>query len=102
VYGVDAKDAGADSWIGRYLFFAESPEGARARTRAAGFHKRQISVFWNPGREPPQGLPDDLESGDGHWYRSRFDDSGWTPWERLPEGYRHPPQGLAAVDPTVR
>jgi hypothetical protein len=102
VYGVDAHDAGADSWIGRYVCFAKSPEEASARIRDAGFHKRRIWGEWSAGQTPPEGLPDDLGPGDGHWYRSRFDDSGWTPWERLPGDYQHPPQGLAATDPSVR
>lgn len=102
VYGVDADDAGADSWIGRYVFFAQSRDEARARIRDAGFHKRRIGREWHPGQTPPEGVPADLGAGNGHWYRTRFDDSGWTPWERLPRHYRHPPQGLAAVDPSVR
>ncbi|GAB4062456.1 hypothetical protein GCM10028777_02240 [Angustibacter speluncae] len=102
VYGVDADDAGADTWIGRYVFFARSRDEARARIRDAGFHKRRIQREWRPGHAPPDGLPADLAPGNDHWYRTRFDDSGWTPWERLPRDYRHPPQGLAAADPSVR
>jgi hypothetical protein len=101
-YGVDIRDAGADSWIGRFVFFAESPVEARAHIRDAGFHKRQIEVEWSPRQEPREGLPDDLGPADGHWYRSRLNDCGWTPWERLPEDHRHPPPGRAAVDPSVR
>ena len=102
VYGVDADDAGADSWIGCYLFWAESADDARARTRDAGFHQKQIKARWSPGQEPPHGVPAELRRGDVHWYRSRLDDSGWTSWERLPPDYRNPPQDHAAKDPSVR
>jgi hypothetical protein len=102
VYGVDAEDAGADSWIGRYMLWAESADEAKARTRDAGFHQRRIWATWRPEQEPPQGIPPGLQQGDVHWYRSRLDDSGWTLWERLPSDYRHPPQGLAGKDPSVR
>jgi hypothetical protein len=102
VYGIDSKDAGADSWIGRYVFWAESVDEAKRRTREAGFHQRQITAQWSPGQTPPEVLPSELHRGDGHWYRSRLDDGGWTPWEQLPADYRHPPQGLAAKDPSLR
>ncbi len=102
MYGVDSKDAGADSWIGRYVLWAESVDEAKRRTREAGFHQRQITAQWSPGQTPPAGLPSELRRGDGHWYRSRLDDGGWTPWEQLPADYRHPPQGLAAKDPSLR
>jgi hypothetical protein len=45
VYGVDVEDALADSWISRFVCFAESPDEARAHIRDAGFHKGRI---WNP------------------------------------------------------
>lgn len=103
VYGVDAHDAGADTWTGRrYVCFAESPSAARQRIRDAGFHKRRVTVTWTPGDAPPALLPGELGPGNDHWYRSRLDDSGWTPWERLPADYRHPSQSLAAIDPSVR
>ncbi len=102
VYGVQSKDARADSWIGRYFFWAGSVDEAKRRTREAGFHQRQITAHWSPGQTPPEGLPSELHRGDGHWYRSRLDDGGWTPWEQLPADYRHPPQGLAAKDPSLR
>ena len=103
IYGVDAHDAGADSWIGRYVCFAASPDEARARIRDGGFHKRSLWGEWSPKAQSRNGRPPPaLEPGDVHWYRSRLDDSGWTPWERLPGDYRHPPQGLAATDPSVR
>jgi hypothetical protein len=102
VYGVDAQDAGADSWTGRYVFWADSLDEAMRRKRDAGFHQRQITSRWSPSQEPPEVLPSELRPGDVHWYRSRLDDSGWTPWEQLPADYRHPPQGRAALDPSVR
>ena len=101
-YGIDAQDAGADSWIGRYVIHVESADEARAQISGAGFHKRQISAHWSPALQPPEELPTGLVAGDRHWYRSRFDDSGWTAWEQLPEDYRHPAQGQAAIDPTSR
>jgi hypothetical protein len=101
-YGIDTRDAGADSWTGRYLFFARSPEEARSRVRDAGFHSKQIRARWAPGQEPPEGVPAGMGPGDEHWYRSRWDDNGWTAWERLPGDYRHPPQGRAAGDPSLR
>jgi hypothetical protein len=101
-YGADAEDAGADSWIGRYMFWADSADEAKARTREAGFHRKQIHADWTPAQMPSQGIPSGLQQGDRHWFRSRLDDSGWTPWELLPPDYRHPPQGLAAKDPSVR
>ena len=102
VYGIDAEDAEANSWTGRYVFFAQSADEAKTRIREAGFHRKQIAYRWGPGHEPPEGpgwyeerpeaLPPSLGQGDGHWYRSRLDDGGWTPWERLPRDYGHPPQ----------
>jgi hypothetical protein len=102
VYGVDATDAGADSWIGRHLFWADSADAAKARTLNAGFHQKHIQAQWTPGQKPPRDAPSELQQGDVHWYRSRLEDSGWSSWERLPPDYRHPPQGLAAQDPSVR
>jgi hypothetical protein len=102
VYGVDATDAGAESWIGRYLCWADSADAARARARNAGFHHKHIRAQWTPSQKPPPGIPAELQQKNDHWYRSRFNDSGWTSWERLPADYRHPPQGLAAQDPSVR
>lgn len=103
VYGVDAEDAVADSWITRFVCFADSPRAARARVRDAGFHRQRTWSMWSPRARPRDGRPlPELEPGDGHWYRSPLDDSGWAPWERLPGDYRHPPQGLAVADPSVR
>ena len=102
VYGVDVLDAGADSWTGRYLCWAGSPDEARRRITDAGFHRRQVLARWTPRQPPPTGAPAELRPGDEHWYRSRFDDVGWTTWERLPPDHRHPAQGRAAVDPSVR
>lgn len=102
VYGVDATDAGADSWTWRYLVWARTPDEARARIAAAGFRRRQIERQWTPNEPPPGGLPEHPGGGFARWYRTRLDDDGWTEWEPLPASYRHPPQALAAVDPTVR
>jgi hypothetical protein len=102
VYGVEVWDAGADHWLGRYVIWAESADEAKARTRDAGFHRKQIQAMWTPGQQAPSELPSNLRAGDAHWYRSRFDWGGWTAWEQLPPDYRHPPQGLAAQDPSVR
>jgi len=102
VYGVDVKDPGADSWIGRYVFWAESVDEAKRRTREAGIHQRHVTAQWSPGRTPREGLPSALSRGDGHWYRSRLDDDGWTPWEQLRADYEHPPPGPAAEDPSLR
>ncbi len=101
VYGVDVEDAGALTWTGRYMCWASSPQEARARIREAGFHKQSTVRTYAPSEPPREGLPD-IPAGDGGWYRSRDDDGVWTPWERLPPDYRHPPQSLAAIDPTVR
>lgn len=102
-YGLDAEDAGADSWITRFVCFADSLQTARGRVRDAGFHKQRTWSLRRPRKRPTGGRTwPDLEPGDVHWYRSRLDDSGWTPWERLPEDYRHPPQGRAAINPSVR
>jgi hypothetical protein len=102
VYGVDVEDAGAASWIGRYVIWAASPDEAAARVRSAGFHKKQIERRWTPKKPPPGGVPAAL-TGDCHdWYRSRLDDDGWTEWERLPPEYRHPSQALAAENPDLR
>jgi hypothetical protein len=96
VYGVDVEDALADSWISRFVCYAESPDEARARIRDAGFHKRRMWAEWSPKAPPKDGRQTpDLGRGDGHWYRSRLDDAGWTPWEALPAKYRH--QGVAAL-----
>jgi hypothetical protein len=102
VYGVDAMDAGATSWTGRYLTWARTPDEAKERIKAAGFHKKQIQRHWTPSKPPPEGLPAGLASGCNGWYRSRLDDDGWTEWEALGATYRHPSQALAAVDPSVR
>ena len=96
VYGVDAEDAGADTWTGRYLFWASSAEEATRRVRDAGVHKKQVRRHWSPAESPPEGLPDIGPATTG-WYRSRRHDSGWTAWEVLPAEYRHPPQSLAAI-----
>ena len=97
VYGVDVEDALADSWISRFVCSAESPEEARARIRDAGFHKGKMwSSVWGPEAPPKDGRPlPAFEPGDVHWYRSRLDDVGWTPWEQLPTDYRH--RGVAAL-----
>ncbi|MEJ5868485.1 hypothetical protein WDV85_12140 [Pseudokineococcus sp. 5B2Z-1] len=102
VYGVDTEDAGASSWTGRYLMWARSPQHAAERIRDAGFHRRRTEASWDPTRLPPQALPDQLHAETAAWFRSRLDDDGWTPWQTLPADYRHPPQGLAAVDPSLR
>ncbi|MET7638145.1 hypothetical protein [Streptomyces sp. NPDC005438] len=101
LYGVMARDAGAGGWVGLYLCYAHSPEEARNREVAAGFHKRGVEARWTPGHPPPH-QPPDVGPDDDHWYRSRLEDAGWTPWERLPSDYRHPPQGLATIDPSAR
>lgn len=103
VYGVDADDAGAGGWIGRYLIWADSPAAAKARIAAAGFHKRRVGYEWTPGDDlPPPEPPPVLVAGFAGWVRARSEDNGWTPWEVLPPDYRHPPQGLARVHPSVR
>jgi hypothetical protein len=102
IYGIDAQDAGADSWVGRYVFFARSRQEARQRIREARFHKKQIENEWTPRRPPPGDIPDALSRGEGSWYRRRYNDSGWTPWEKLSENYIHPPQSQAARDPSIR
>lgn len=102
VYGVDAADAGAESWTGRYLLWASTPEDAKARIVRAGFHSKQVSKSWSPGSPPPQQVPASLGPEFDGWLRSRHDDDGWTDWEALPADYRHPPQSLAAIDPSVR
>ena len=103
MYGVDADDAGAGGWTGRYLFWASNPRAAKERIVMAGFHKRRIQYEWTPADEvPPPALPPELVEGFPGWVRSRSEDNGWTPWEVLPRDYRHPLQGLATVDPSVR
>ncbi len=101
VYGVDAQDAGADSWVGRYLLWARDEREAKARITAAGFHRKQYGHLWRPGEPPPQ-VPPGLAPGFQGWWRSRRNDDGGSQWVHLPATYRHPPQGLAAVDPSVR
>jgi hypothetical protein len=91
VYGVDVWDMWADFLLGRYLFYAESSQAARARIRDAGFHKKQVRGQWDPGSDPPEGRPAALGPGDPHWYRSRWDQAGWTPWEQLPGDFRYEP-----------
>jgi hypothetical protein len=98
---VDAKDAGADYWVGRYLCWARDEREANARIIAAGFHWRQCEAVWGPG-DPPPKVPPGLTAGFEGWVRSRDDLGGWSEWELLPATYRHPPQGLAAIDPSVR
>lgn len=102
IYGVDADDAGADSWTGRYLCWASSPAEAKRRVVGAGFHKRQVRQHWSPGNLPLEGVPAALGPAFEGWFRSRDDDGGWTDWEALPADYGHPPQSLAAIDPSVR
>lgn len=101
LYGVDVKDAGAAAWIGRYLTFATSADEAKRRIRDAGFHRKDIEARWSPARMPPGELPDVGSKDDNAWFRSRDGGAEWSSWERLPPNYRHPPQGLAAVDPSV-
>jgi len=102
VYGVDTEDAGASTWTGRYLMWARSPQHAAERIRDAGFHRRRTEASWDPTRLPPQSLPEGLHAETAAWFRSRLDDDGWTPWQELPADHRHPPQGLAALDPSLR
>ena len=101
VYGVDVTDAGADSWLGRYLCWAQTPDDARRRVREAGLRAGQVQARWTPQHPPRNGLPAGLSPGDERWWRSRLDDRGWTPWEQLPATHRHPPQGRAATDPSL-
>ncbi len=42
VYGVDAQDAGADGWVGRYLLWAQDEREAKARITGAGFHPQAV------------------------------------------------------------
>lgn len=103
VYGVDADDAGAGGWTGRYLCWATSPAEAAERVAAARFHKGRVQYEWTPVDEMPSpALPPELVEGFAGWVRDRFEDDGWTRWEVLPPDYRHPPQGLASVNPSVR
>ncbi len=76
VYGVDALDAGADAWTGRYLVWAGNPDEAKERVRAAGFYKRQLERHWTPSNPPPGGVPDKLGRGVVAWYRRRLNDGG--------------------------
>jgi hypothetical protein len=101
VYGVDATDAGADGWFSRYLLWASDEREAKARVTAAGFHRKQYGSLWSPGNPPPE-VPPGLVPGFPGWWRSRSDDNAWSEWEALPADYRHPPQGLAAIDPSAR
>lgn len=82
--------------------WADSPEHAARRLRDSGFHKRKAEASWDPNRPPPEGWPEHLSAATKGWFRSRDDDGGWFDWEELPADYRHPPQGLAAIDPSVR
>ena len=99
VYGLVAEDREAASWESYFVFFANSPDEARARIQNARFHKKQIRLQWGPGEAPPGRAdrrpepPPGLGPGDERWYKSREDDEGWTPWEALPRDYVHPPQG---------
>lgn len=52
MYGVDAKDAGAGTWTGRYMFFGESSAAATSRMRDAGFHRQDIRAWCSPARLP--------------------------------------------------
>lgn len=102
LYGIDAIDAGADSWRARFIVFAHSPDDAQARILDAGFHKKQIHARWTPDHTPAEGLPAGLGPDSRHWHRSRLDDAGWTPWVILAADYRHPSQAQAATDPSAR
>ncbi|KQS73706.1 hypothetical protein ASG41_03680 [Modestobacter sp. Leaf380] len=64
MYGVDAQDAEADSWIGRNLCFALSPAEARAHMRGAGFHEQRTRATWTPRQAPPEGVPAHLAAED--------------------------------------
>jgi hypothetical protein len=102
IYGVDAEDAGASSWRGRYLTWAADADDARQRIKVAGFHKKQIRDTWTPRRPPPDGPPAPRGPDSKGWCRSRLNEEGWTAWQPLPPDYRHPSSALAATDPTVR
>ncbi|MFE6234222.1 hypothetical protein [Cellulosimicrobium sp. NPDC057862] len=101
VYGVSVLDAGADSWTGLYLCRAADADHARRRIREAGFHKKHIQGRWTP-TDPPPRVPGELADDDERWFRCRYDDDGWGPWEPLPRDYRHPSPARGAVDPPVR
>ena len=90
IYGVRALDNGAGHRFGRYLCWADTPDEARLRVQAAGFHGKTSSPEIDPEHlpdEPP--LPPELTARFGGWYRSRWNCEGWTDWEPLPADYRH-------------
>jgi hypothetical protein len=101
VYGVEITDAGAQCWTSRIIFFASSPGEATDLLRAANLYKRVISRYLRESdvaedgqrlaRENPKVL-----------FLSQYNDDGWSGWMRLPEGYVHPPQGLATKHPELR
>jgi hypothetical protein len=99
VYGVDARDAGAASWTGRYLMWARTPDEAKERLTAAGFHneadRAAVDTYRAAARRTAR-WPRERCLG---WFRSRFEDEGWTDWEALGAGYRHPPQGARCPRP---
>lgn len=87
VYGLIVKDAGAASWSSTVVYYANTSDEAKQRREAWGFFSRNSSEM----------TPDDAMRQEyafaadhpGEGFLSRFDDDGYSPWIKLPPGYKH-------------
>ena len=94
-------DAGADGWLSRVVFFAESTRAANDRCRAMGLHKRVMESDIARTDIPTEARV--LAETSPHLaFLSQDNDDGWSPWRALPDGYVHPSQGQSAKRPELR
>jgi hypothetical protein len=100
VYWVEIEDAGAQCWVSRLAFFADSPAAAKERLRAIGlWHALDRS---SSEVELPVSAAELAKAHPNEIFISQLDDDGWTRWFALPAGYVHPSQGQAAKHPELR
>ncbi|MGQ0629944.1 MAG: hypothetical protein ACT4P1_02810 [Sporichthyaceae bacterium] len=101
VYGLEIEDAGADSWLSRIVYFADSSDSADERRRSLGVHNRVIKALLTDSAIPEEAHRLATMNPTAS-FLSQFNDDGWSPWFALPPGYEHPSQGKAAKQPALR
>ena len=85
----------------RANYASSTPDEATELLRGANLYKRVIE-----GHLKESDIPEDgrrlAQKNPKVLFLSQLHDDGWTEWMRLPAGYKHPPQGLAAKHPELR